>query len=73
MYLRTIKKEIKKTISRKKKKVFLVNANLSALNKQYNFLIFFFKHYNLKLNNKLITNLIKEELGFFYSLKNWLN
>lgn len=70
MFLKTIKKEIKQTISRKKKKVFIVNANLYALNKQYNLLIFFFKHYNLKLNKKLIINLVREELGFFYSFKN---
>ena len=70
MYFKTIKKEIKATISRKKKKVFVTNANFYALNKQYNFLIFFFNHYNMKLNTKLMINLIREELGFLYSFNN---
>ena len=73
MYFKNIKKEIKATISRKKRKVFIANANLYALGKQYNFLIFFFRHYNIKLSNKLITNLIKEELGFYYSFNNWIH
>ena len=72
MYYKTIKKEIKKTISRKKKFIYIFNTNLYSLNIQYNFLIFFSKHYNLKLNNKVIINLIREELGFFYSFNNWL-
>lgn len=70
MYLKSIKKEIKAGLSRKKRKVFIVNANLYALSKQYNFLIFFFRHHNIKLSNKLITNLTKEELGFYYSFNN---
>ena len=72
MSFKTIKKEIKKTISRRKKKVFIINVNLNTLNQRYNLLIFFFRHYNLKLNRKLIKNLIKEELGFFHSLNNWV-
>ena len=70
MYLKTIKKEIKASISRKKRKVFIINASLYVLSKHYNFLVFFLKHYNIKLNNKLMTNLIKEELGFYYSFNN---
>ena len=70
MDFKSIKKEIKATILRKKRKVFIVNANLYALSKQYNYLIFFFRHYNIKLSSKLLTNLIREELGFYYSFNN---
>ena len=70
MCYRIIKKEIKRTLSRKKNFFYIFNANLYLLNTQYNSIIFFFKHYNLKLNNKIIINLIREELGFFYSFNN---
>ena len=74
MCFKTIKKECQLTISRKlKKRNFIkTNLNLYTLGKRYNLESFFFKHYNIKLNKKLLENLIKEELGFFYSFNNWL-
>ena len=74
MNLKKIKKEIKSTISRKKKKnIRLVNVSSYALNNQYNFLIFFLKNYDVKLSRKLFSNLMREELGFFYSFNNWVH
>ena len=70
MNFKIIKKESKSTNSRKKRKGFSTNINLYILSKQYTFSVFFLNHYNIKLNNKLMMNLTKEELGFFYSFNN---
>nr|YP_009502220.1 ribosomal protein L20 [Porolithon onkodes]ASB29822.1 ribosomal protein L20 [Porolithon onkodes] len=76
MYLR---KETKLAISRKKKKlqvkkasIFLLNSNSYLLSVKYSYVTYFFKCYNMKISTKLISNLLKEELGFVFSLNNFI-
>ena len=73
------KKEIKSTICRKLKKnsikktnIFLLNSNFYSLSVKYNYVMYFLKCYNIKLNVKLISSLFREELGFIFSFNNFI-
>ena len=74
-----LKKETNLTTSRKLKKkiirktnVLLLNNNFYSTGVKYNYVIYFLKYHDIKLNTRILSNLIKEELGFIFSLNNFV-
>jgi len=75
MCFKQIKKETKFTLSRKIKKnqlkrfyLFTFNSNFYLTSFKYNLLKHFFKKQSINLNRKIVHKLLKEELGFMFSL-----
>ena len=79
MYFKKRKKEVKTTVSRKYKKTLLKKLYFSTFNSKfyltsirYNLLKYFLTNQLIKLNNKVVFKLSNEELGFIFSLNNWI-
>jgi len=77
MYLQKIKKEAKETISHKKKKnqlkllsLYIINSNVYSLSFKYNLIKYFIMKQCISLDCKILNKIIKEELGFLFSLNN---
>lgn len=62
-------RKLKKKVARKNN-VFLWNSNFYSLGTKYNSVTYLFKRYNINLNIKITSDLLKEELGFIFSLNN---
>ena len=79
MDFKLIKKETKLTRSRKLKKkhfkklnVYNINSTCYYFSFTYNKLKYFLHKNLISLNNKVIHLLLKEEIGFFFSLTTWI-